>query len=247
MFLAAAAILNGYERPDAEAILRSFCADFARNDDLPAQPFEFGIKLLGDSPEAWTIIIREKAVHLQRGLPKKPSFVVTSDIETLEKVYRGEMNALTAICRADDSEKTPMDIELEEGYRPSEEEIRNVIPRIYFHFFTRGKPEIVSFGEAFSRLVHGANNVLIYGEKGLRLSWYQVKKGLFINKESTHMNPFPSFFIFTKGKGKGRIGDKLLDIREGMSILVPPGTVHQFWTEGEDILEMILVMFGEKA
>ncbi len=236
------------EKLSAEAMLEDFVRDYIANDSVPESPLQFGIKISGAGGGEWTVKIDgPEKVFLERGLPAKPSWFVISDLETLTRVYQGDLNALTGIVRASDEDKTPMDVQFQEGYKATDDDIRIIIPQVYFHFFTRGKPEIVLFGESYSRLVHGANNVLIYGEKGLRLSWYQIKKGLAINRNSEHTNPFPSFFIFIKGKGKARIGDKFLDVKEGMAVLVPAGTVHQIWTEGDDVLEMVLVMFGKGA
>jgi mannose-6-phosphate isomerase-like protein (cupin superfamily)/putative sterol carrier protein len=242
-------VIFSQEKVSTEALLKAFIDDFKKNDIFPENPLEFGIKIHGPKGGEWKIKIDEnKKISLEKGLPEKPTFNVISDLKTLVKVRRGEINALTAAGKARSSDKTPMDLEFQEGYTPSVEYIRGVVLPFYFHFFTSGAPEIIPFGEKFSRTVHGANTVPLYYDLGLRTAWYQIKKGMFINKDlKDAANPFNSLFIFTKGKGKGRIGDKILDLKEGRAIFVPAGVIHQFWTENEDILEMILIMFGEGA
>ena len=242
-------VIPSEEKASVEALLKSFIEDYKKNDTFPELPFEFGVKIQGPGGGEWRIRINEnKKFSLKKGLPEKPAFYVIADSETLTKVHRGNMNALTAAGKARTSDITPMDVKFQEGYEPPEKYIRSVLLPFYFHFFTRGVPEIIPFGEKYSRVIHGGNAVALYYDLGLRTSWYQVKKGMFINKDlKDAVNPFHSLFICIKGKGKGRIGDKILDLKEGMAIFIPAGMIHQFWTDGEDILDMILIMFGEGA
>jgi len=146
------------------------------------------------------------------------------------------------------SDKTPLDFGFMEGYQPPADFIPEVMLPLGFHFFNRGKPEIIPFGEIFSRFVHGGNAVIFYYQKGLRTGWYQVKKGMIINKDLNEAaNPFPTLFIITKGEGKGRLGEKTMSLKEGMTIFVPAGMIHQFWTDSDSGMEFIIIMFGEGA
>jgi mannose-6-phosphate isomerase-like protein (cupin superfamily) len=54
-------------------------------------------------------------------------------------------------------------------------------------------------------------------------------------------------FVITKGEGQGRLGDKTIPLHEGMTVFVPAGMVHQFWTESDEGLELIIIMFGKGA
>ncbi len=247
VFLLSLALIAEEEKIDVKAILQAFIDDFEKNDKLPEEPLEFGIKVSGEDGGEWTVAIdTDNKVHLRKGFPEKPTFYITADADILNKVYRGEINALTAAGRARASDKTPMDFGLMEGYQPSADYLRSVIIPLYFHFFTRGKPEIIKFGEQHSRLVHGGNAVIFYYDKGLRTAWYQLKKGMYINKDLLDaINNFPTLFIITRGEGKGRLGEKVMDLKEGMTIFIPAGMVHQFWTEDEAGFEAIIIMFGE--
>jgi mannose-6-phosphate isomerase-like protein (cupin superfamily) len=71
---------------------------------------------------------------------------------------------------------------------------------------------------------------------------------MFINKDlKDAANPFPTLLIITKGKGQARLGDKTMSLREGMTVFVPAGMFHQFWTERDESLEVIIIMFGKGA
>jgi mannose-6-phosphate isomerase-like protein (cupin superfamily) len=251
VFTFAANPLSGKSQDKAEKILKEFASDYAENDELPKNPLEFGIRITGTEESRWTISIhpgRSPEVSLSKGLPDTPTFVGKTDLETLSKIYRGEINALTAAGRARMSDKTPFDFEFINGFQPDPDFLGEVMLPVGFHFFTRGKPEVIPFGEEYSRFVHGGNAVIFYYQKGLRTGWYQIKKGMTINETlEDAVNPFPTLFVFIKGKGKGRLGDKTISLEQGMSVFVPAGMVHQFWTDEERGMEFIIIMFGEGA
>ena len=96
---------------------------------------------------------------------------------------------MTAVGRERMSDKTPLDIGFIEGFLPSMDFIYGTLMPLGFHFFSRGKPEVISYGEKFSRFVHGGNTVIFYYQKGLRISWYQVKKGMKINNSPPILFP----------------------------------------------------------
>lgn len=235
----------------AEEILQDFIADYMQNDQLPDNPLTFGMRITGPEESLWTITIdaaQSPPVKLTPGLPEVPTFIGKTDLEILNKIYRGEINALTAAGRARMSDKTPFDFEFIHGFQPDPDFLGDVMLPAGFHFFTRGRPEVIPFGKDYSRFVHGGNAVILYYQKGLRTGWYQVKKGMKINENlSDAVNSFPTLFVFIKGKGKGIMGDKTITLKEGMSVFVPAGMIHQFWTEQEEGLEFIIIMFGEGA
>ena len=45
----------------------------------------------------------------------------------------------------------------------------------------------------------------------------------------------------------GRIGGVECELGEGKAVWIGPGVTHEFWTEGEEVAEGVLVMFGEGA
>jgi mannose-6-phosphate isomerase-like protein (cupin superfamily) len=241
----------GHPRQDVETIMNEFINDYLKNDKLPESPTTFGIHITGPHEEKWTVSIdknRAPKVNLRKGFPNQPTFYAVTDFNTLKKIYDGELNALTAGGRARMSDKTPLNFGFMEGFQPPIDYINVVMLPLGFHFFNRGTPEIIPFGEKFSRSVHGGNTVIFYYQKGLRTAWYQIKKGMKINEDpELATNPFPTLFIMTKGKGMGRLGDDTMSLKEGMAIFVPAGMIHQFWTESDSGLEFVIVMFGEGA
>lgn len=232
-------------------ILNHFIADYAENDELPESPISFGMLITHPIEERWTISIDSSSpqkVSLKKGFPAEPSFYLKTDFITLKKIFDGKLNALTAVGRARMTDKTPLDIGFMEGFQPSMDFIYGTLMPLGFHFFNRGKPEIIPFGEEYSRTIHGANAIIFYYQQGLRTGWYQVKKGMKINEDpELAKNPFPTLFIMIKGKGMGRLGEKTMPLKEGMTVFVPAGMIHQFWTESEAGLEFIIIMFGEGA
>lgn len=237
--------------PPIENMLRGFVNDYEKNDKLPESPISFGIHITGDEGGKWTVSINKEnqdKVTLTKGFPSQPTFYLVTDAITIRKIFNGEMNALTAAGRARMSDKTPMNFGFMEGFQASMEFISDVMMPLGFHFFNREKPEIIPFGEEYSRIIHGGHSVLFYYQKGLRTAWYKIKKGMFINKDlKDAVNTFPTLFIFTKGKGQGRLGDKTIPLHEGIAIFVPADMVHQFWTESDEGLEFIIIMFGKGA
>lgn len=208
----------------------------------------FGIEIRGEGGGDWSIQIGpERKVIVLQGKPENPTFYFTTDLETLSKVYYGKLNPLTAAGRARASEPAPLDIKFMEGVQPSPE-IMEKIFHYAFHFFVMGSPEIVYFGEEYSRFIHGGNMALFYYAKGLRTAWCQVKKGMVINKEERdQVNPFPTLFICTRGEGKAKLGGKVMTVKKGMMAYIPAGMPHTVWNEKEEPLEGILIMFGEGA
>jgi mannose-6-phosphate isomerase-like protein (cupin superfamily) len=149
--------------------------------------------------------------------------------------------------RARESDPTPMDIDFLPGFQPTPDFIVRFLP-FTFHFWTRGFPELVPFGRAQSRVVHGGNIVIFYYQEGLRSGWAQLEKGQHVNADPRdQVNEFPSMFIVIRGRAMGKIGGKEGLLEAGQMILVPAGVSHEFWNPYDEPAEVILVMFGAGA
>jgi mannose-6-phosphate isomerase-like protein (cupin superfamily) len=237
----------------AEEILRSYVEDF-RSDPAASEPMTFGIRLKGESGGEWQVAVGGKKeatgsydVELRDGLPSTPSVLYTLDLNTLRKIDRGEINALTAMGRARASDPAPMDIELMEGFQPDPQFFGRFIP-FTFHFWTRGFPETVNFGKGHGREVHGANMVVLYYQKGLRSAWAQIEKGQRVNADpKDQANPFPTMIIGIRGRAVAKIGGKEVTMQEGQMAFIPAGVSHEAWNPYEEPAEIILLMFGEGA
>jgi mannose-6-phosphate isomerase-like protein (cupin superfamily) len=237
----------------AEEILRSYVEDF-RSDPAAAEAMTFGVRLKGTSGGEWQVTVGGKKeatgsydVELREGLPSTPSVLYTLDLNTLRKIDRGELNALTAMGKARTSDPAPMDIEFMDGFQPGTDFFAGFIP-FSFHFWTRGFPEAIKFGKQHSREVHGANMVVLFYQRGLRSAWAQIEKGQHVNADpKDQTNPFPTMIIGIRGKAVAKIGGKEVVMREGQMAFIPAGVSHEAWNPYEESAEIILIMFGEGA
>ena len=238
--------LVGQEKTAAE-IIKDLAAAYQQKADEKEEGI-FGIEVKGEGGGMWTVSIEPgRKVKVQEGEPEKPTFILTTDLLTLRKIYQGEINALTAAGRAKASDRAPVDIKFMPGVQPSPEIMKKLL-HYGFHFFIQGTPEIVYFDEAHSRFVHGGNVVIFYYTTGLRTAWYQIKKGMVINQdESDQVNPFPTIFICTRGEGQAKLGGKTITLRKGMMVYIPAGMAHMFWNENNEPMEGIIIMFGPGA
>ena len=239
-------------RPAGE-ILKSFVEDF-RTDLAAGTRCVFGIAVQGSTRQEWHVVAsgRKDAagryeVDLRKGLPPEPAAVYATDLETLGKIDRGEMNALTAMGKARSSDPAPMDITFMPGFQPGEDFVASFLP-LTFHFWTRGFPETVNFGPVAGREVHGATMVVLYYQKGLRSAWGQIRKGQRVNADPRdQVNPFPTMIIGLRGRAMAKVAgvEKILD--PGQMVFVPPGTAYKAWNPFDEPAEFILLMFGEGA
>lgn len=235
--------LNAAQR--ATQMLEQFANSYQHKVGVAAS-LTFGIRIT-DLATDWYVEIGSAQVALRPGPPPEPTVILTCDVDTLHKIYLGEWNVLTALGRARISDAAPMELVFMEGVLPSPELVGKFLP-VVFHFFNRGSPEFVAFGQVHSRFVHGGNSVVLYYEPGLRTAWYQVTKGMIVNeRKDEQTNPFASLFICTRGRGKARLNSAEYTLTEGTSVLVPTGMTHMFWNEYEQPFEFIVVMFGPEA
>jgi hypothetical protein len=236
-----------------QAILQSYVEDFRKDPAAERTRLTFGVRVRGEGGGDWHVVVEKKEngketeVTLKRSLPETPGPYFTMDVETLQKLDRGEMSALTGLAQARSSDPTPVGLEFMPGYTPAPDFFATFVP-LTFHFWTRGTPEIVAFGKQYSRVTHGANMVILYYQKGLRFAWGQVEKGQHVNKgERDQSNPFPSMFLAIRGRLLAKIGGKEIEMHAGQMLFVPPGVSHEFWNPYDEPCEVVLVMFGEGA
>jgi mannose-6-phosphate isomerase-like protein (cupin superfamily) len=238
-------------RESAAEMLRAFVEDF-RRDPLAARPVTFGIRVDEDEWQVevggWPPEAEEAEVILSRGFPDEPTFFFFTDAETLGRIYRGELAALTAMGKASSRDASPLDVDGMEGAEPTPELVEHMMS-LCFHFWTRGVPEIVRFGDkSYTRELHGANTVLFYYRQGFRSAWFQIEPGQHVNEDPKgQANPFPSMLIITKGAVDSRIGGAERQLVEGEMVLIGAGVTHEFWNSGTRPSEGILLMFGEGA
>lgn len=232
----------------AGEILSAYAADYESDPSMLSGTF--GIEIEG---EWWHVVAipgegaGAPSVVLREGEPPEPTFYFTLDHATLLKLDAGELNAETAMVKAFSTDPSPMDADVMDGFAPGEGFL-NTLLKTSFHFWTRGLPEIIPFGEAYTRFTHGADAVVFYYQPGFRSGWGSIKPGQHANEDPrSQTNPFPSLFIVVRGKGVARIGGVEVELREGQAVLVPPDVAHEFWNPFEESMEIVLLMFGEGA
>lgn len=235
-----------------ETMLMDFVIDY-RSDPSASKATCFGISV-ADHGE-WKVKVKPRegpgtgaAVELSGGLPSEPSFFFVTDRETLAAIHSGQMNALTAMGRARMSDPTPLDIKMMDGFVPEADFFSDLLPLI-FHFWTRGLPEIIPFGEtSMTRHVHGGNALVFYYQPGFRSAWFQIHQGQHVNADKEdQVNPFPTLLIVTAGRLDSRIDGRESSLEKGQAVLIPAGTPHEFWQTRAEPAEGILLMFGEGA
>lgn len=236
--------------PGDLAILKSYAADFEKDPSLTA-PVTFGVKV-GDrfyTVDAAPADDKTPArVTVKKGAPKTPTFFFPiEDSAHLHKVYRGEVNALTSMAKAFETDDAPMDIDAMEGFQPADDFGATVIP-FTFHFWTKGLPEIVPFGPEMTRRTHGANAGVFYYQPGLRSAWFDIRPGQHVNEdENSRDNPFPSMLIMTKGEVTAIVGGVETTFREGTMMFIPAGVSHEFINNSDKPAFGFLFMFGDGA
>ena len=75
-----------------------------------------------------------------------------------------------------------------------------------------------------------------------------MRKGDHVNADPRmQTNPFPSMLILLEGKANAKIGDKNIVLEKGQMLFIPAGVTHEFWNNRHEVVEFILLMFGEGA
>jgi mannose-6-phosphate isomerase-like protein (cupin superfamily) len=235
---------------EVRAILTRFAEDY-RVDPTLTEPVVFGVRVDG---RWWTIRARPAsagslaAVTVSDGRPSERTFFFFLDGETLRKLDQGKLNARTALGKARHSDPAPMDIDPTDRDVVWDSAFNRKVNAIANHFWIRGTPEFLTFNRDASRVLHGANAVLLHYAQGLRSVWYQIETGQHINPDPRdQVNSFPSLFIFVNGNAKAKIGGVEMDIEGGTATLIRAGVSHEFWNPFEAPFEFILIMFGEGA
>ncbi len=242
------------EGPGVEQILMAFGNDFEQ-DPFASEPLTFAVKVTDSDMPDWTIAVnpveedgRVADVSVTAGMPSEPAPVFVTNLETLSRLHSGSLHALTAAAKAKSSEYAPLDLDVMEGFEVSQEVVSRLIP-LYFHFWTRGTPEVIPWGrEELTRVVHGASAGVFYYQPGFRSGWFRMTRGQHANEdESQQVNPFPTLIIGVSGTARGLIDGKPVTIHGGEAVLIPAGVSHEFWNDDDEPAVGILLMFGEGA
>jgi quercetin dioxygenase-like cupin family protein len=249
LFFLLQSTLTFSQQKDVKAILEGYAKDY-ETDVTFNKDIIFAVKV---DDSFWHIIAKAKTeespakVSVQEGKPEVPTFYFFTDIETLNKIDKGELNPLTGAAKAFSSEFAPFDADVMEGFNPDQDFLKTLLS-VYFHFWTKGLPERIPFGLDYTRFTHGAQASIFYYQPGFRSGYVAIKKGQHANKdEKSKTNPFPTILIAIKGEGKMIINGTESILTAGEAVLIPAGITHEFMNKNDDPLECILLMFGEGA
>ncbi len=230
-------------------ILERFSFDY-QSDPMFTTNQSFGVEV---DKAMWSVELiktSEKGtsnISIKKGNPNQPTFYFVTNIRTLKQLDMGEINALTAGAKAFSTDYAPLDIEVMDGFQPSEDFVGAVLS-FTFHFWTKGMPEIVPFGQHYTRGTHGAQASIFYYDTGLRTGCGYLHSGQHANEHpSSKTNPFSSMIILIKGKVTARLNDKDYEIQAGNAFFIPPGMTHEILNPNDEAAEFILLMFGDGA
>ena len=232
-----------------KTILETFANDY-KNDLTFKSDQSFGVEV---DKEMWHIEAKMASnnepskVVVAKGQPKAPTFYFVTNLRTLKELDQGKMNALTAGAKAFSTDYAPLDIEVMEGFQPSEEFVGEVLA-FTFHFWTKGIPEMVPFGQHYTRGTHGAQAAIFYYDTGLRSGYGFLHPGQHANEHPlSKSNPFSSMIILTKGKVIARLNEVDYEIVAGNAFFIPPGMTHEVLNPFDEPAEFVLLMFGDGA
>jgi mannose-6-phosphate isomerase-like protein (cupin superfamily) len=244
----AAEVVEGGKVESARAILERYVEAWRGPQEMVLErPVTLGFWIAGDGGGEYHVTLTpDGAATLGEGIPEGFDAGYRTDIQTLRRLDRGELNAMTAMGRAKWSDPAPMDPVLPGGGLTPEAQA--LLLPLTFHFWNRDWPEVVPFNASTSRFVHGGNATIIYYDLGLRTAWYQLADGMHINADpSDQTNPFPSLFVITKGSCTARLGGVERELEGGQAVLVPAGMTHELWTTEGQTAELIMIAFGDGA
>jgi len=232
------------DRPALD-ILLDYASDY-ENDPFLTEAQMFGVQV----GEDWYTVNAEPGdVTIATGTPSEPSIFFVTDIETLNRIDRGEINAMTGMAKAQSSDFAPMDMDMMEGFQPGDGFLENLLGTA-FHFWTRGAPEAIPFGRGMTRVTHGTNTGIFYYQPGFRSGFFHIEAGHHVNEpESEQTNPFPTMIIVNEGWAYARINGVEMRVEAGHAYFIPAGQAHEFWLPENADHDAIgfLFMFGEGA
>jgi quercetin dioxygenase-like cupin family protein len=206
------------------------------------------VTVTGDPGGDWHLTPRAGGdVELRSGPAEKPGFTCELDAETFGRLYRGEISGMTAAGKAIGDEASPLEI-LAGSMVPEDAPRTSLGPVFHFisHFWNRADPEVIHLGREHGRLLSGAQIVGLYYHPGFRSAWYSVTGKESLNGDGDS-SPYPQAYVVVRGRARIRHGQRWIEVPEGTSIYVPPGTMHAIRSQDGGPVEFLWLAWGEGA
>lgn len=241
----------GQDNTDIEIknILDRFAQDYQK-DLMFKKDLSFGLEIDNVMWHVNAAVATNNApskVSFKKGDPKDPTFYYVTNLRTLKLLDAGKMNALTAGVKAFSTDYAPLDIEVMEGFSPSEDFVSTALS-FTFHFWTRGIPEMIPLGPHFTRGTHGAQASILYYDKGVRSGYGYLHPGQHANEHpKSKSNPFSSMIILIKGSVIAKLNGIDHTVESGNAFFIPPEMTHEILNPFDEPAEFILLMFGDGA
>ena len=202
---------------------------------------------LADSSKACHVLFSNNQFELVQGSTDSFNMSFSSTKEHYNKIFRGEMTAMTSMGQATSSDPIPLNFEIQKAISDNATQDFLFIAQ---RFFNNTPYDLVKLGAENARLVHGGLAIPIFYQRtegiGVRSAWYQINKGEQVN-EPGDTNPFPQYFIITQGEGYAKIGNDTIVVKENEAYFIPPNSDHVFWNEREEPIVYIFLAWGKGA
>lgn len=202
---------------------------------------------LADSSEACHVKFSNQKFELVEGHTDSYNLSFSSTIDHYNKIFRGDMTAMTSMGQATASDPIPLNFDIQNAISGN---ATNDFLFVAQRFFNRTPYDLVKLGEEHARIVHGGLAIPVFYHRaegiGVRSAWYQINKGEQVN-EPGDTNPFPQYFIVMQGRGYAKIGNDTLVVKENEAYFIPPNHDHVFWNESEEPIVYIFLAWGKGA
>ena len=202
---------------------------------------------LADSSEACHVLFSNNQFELFEGDTDSYNLSFSSTKEHYNKIFRGDMTAMTSMGQATSSDPIPLNFDIQKGITDND---TNDFLFIAQRFFNTTPYDLVKLGEEHARIVHGGLAIPIFYQRtegiGVRSAWYQINKGEQVN-EPGDTNPFPQYFMITQGQGYAKIGNDTIEVKKNEAYFILPNSDHVFWNEREEPIVYIFLAWGKGA
>lgn len=185
-------------------------------------------------------------VTLHQGKPNIPTWYFHfANKDVLDKIDQEIWTTSTASAKSYGSDVVGLNVRDIEGFKSGIKDDAKAY-EVMEHFWKKGQVEISYFKRDSSLPTHGVDHVGLYTMKDKRIGWFSIGPEQAANAErGLDKGQVPNLFIVTKGKGRAELGDEIIELEAGMSVLVPPYVKHVIYNPYNEPMEGILVLFGD--